>query len=158
MGVRNLLKYWLPALIWLGVIFLGSSDLMSAEHTSRFLIPLLRWLKPEITADAIAKVQFFVRKLAHLTEYAILATLLWRAVYRGTNLKTKMSIVFVTASVVSILVAASDEFHQSFVSSRSASAGDVLIDMIGAIIGLMIGWSFTHRALRPLTNRQSQIR
>ena len=141
MGVRNLLKYWLPALIWLGVIFLGSSDLMSAEHTSRFLIPLLRWLKPEITADAIAKVQFFVRKLAHLTEYAILATLLWRAVYRGTNLKTKMSIVFVTASVVSILVAASDEFHQSFVSSRSASAGDVLIDMIGAIIGLMIGWN-----------------
>ncbi len=117
MGVRNLLKYWLPALIWLGVIFLGSSDLMSAEHTSRFLIPLLRWLKPEITADAIAKVQFFVRKLAHLTEYAILATLLWRAVYRGTNLKTKMSIVFVTASVVSILVAASDEFHQSRASA-----------------------------------------
>jgi VanZ family protein len=158
MGVRNLLKYWLPALIWLGVIFLGSSDLMSAEHTSRFLIPLLRWLKPEITADAIAKVQFFVRKLAHLTEYAILATLLWRAVYRGTNLKTKMSIVFVTASVVSILVAASDEFHQSFVSSRTASAGDVLIDMIGAIIGLMICWSFTHHALRPPANRQSQIR
>jgi VanZ family protein len=157
MGVRNLLKYWVPALIWLAVIFLGSSDLMSAEHTSRFLVPVLRWLKPEITADAIAKIQFFVRKLAHLTEYAILAALLWRAVYRGTNLKTRMSMVFVTASVVSILIAASDEFHQSFVSSRTASAGDVLIDMIGAIIGLMLGWAFTHRALRALANRQSQI-
>ena len=151
-------KYWMPVFIWLALIYVGSTDLMSTEHTSRFLGPFLRWLKSDITADAIAKVQFFVRKLAHLTEYAILATLLWRAVYRGTNLKTKMSIVFVTASVVSILVAASDEFHQSFVSSRSASAGDVLIDMIGAIIGLMIGWSFTHRAFRPLTNRQSQIR
>ena len=157
MDVRNLLKYWLPALIWLGVIFLASTDLMSAEHTSRFLGPFLRWLKPDVTADAIAKVQLFLRKVAHLTEYAILAALLWRAVYRGTNLKTRMSTVFVTASVVSILIAASDEFHQSFVSSRTASAGDVLIDMIGAIIGLMLGWSFTHRALRPLADRQSQI-
>jgi|SRR5207248_1048405 len=153
----RLAQYWMPVFIWLALIYVGSTDLMSAEHTSRFFVPVLRWLNPEITADAIAKVQFFVRKLAHLTEYAILAALLWRAVYRGTNLKTRMSTVFVTASVVSILIAASDEFHQSFVSSRTASAGDVLIDMIGAIIGLMLGWSFTHRALRPLADRQSQI-
>ena len=32
-------KYWLPPLLWLGVIFLGSTDLMSAEHTSRFIVP-----------------------------------------------------------------------------------------------------------------------
>src|SRR5206468_13038871 len=91
MDVRNLLKYWLPALIWLGVIFLASTDLMSAEHTSRFLGPFLRWLKPDVTADAIAKVQLFLRKVAHLTEYAILATLLWRAVYSGTNLNITIS-------------------------------------------------------------------
>jgi len=138
MDVRNLLKYWLPALIWLGVIFLASTDLMSAEHTSRFLGPFLRWLKPDVTADAIAKVQLFLRKVAHLTEYAILATLLWRAVYSGTNLKIKISTLFVTVWAVSTLIAIADEFHQSLVASRTASIGDVRIDMIGAVVGLLI--------------------
>src|SRR5436190_14032047 len=102
--MRFFLRYWLPVLIWLAVIFVGSTDLMSAEHTSRFVGPFLRWLKPDITADAIVKVQLFVRKVAHVTEYAILATLLWRAVYRGTNLKIKMSTLFVTVWLVSTLV------------------------------------------------------
>jgi hypothetical protein len=39
--MRNFLKYWLPLLICLGVIFVGSTDLMSAEHTSRFIVPTL---------------------------------------------------------------------------------------------------------------------
>ena len=146
-------KYWMPVLIWLALIYVGSTDLMSAEHTSRFLGPFLRWLKPDITADAIAKVQLFLRKVAHLTEYAILAALLWRAVYSGTNLKIKISTLFVTVWAVSTLIAIADEFHQSLVASRTASIGDVRIDMIGAVVGLLICRSFTHRALRPLTNR-----
>src|SRR5438093_11848108 len=153
MDVRNLLKYWLPALIWLGVIFFASTDLMSAEHTSRFLGPFLRWLKPDVTADAIAKVQLFVRKVAHLTEYAILATLLWRAVYSGTNLKIKISTLFVTVWAVSTLITIADEIHQSLVASRTASIGDVRIDMIGAVVGLLMCRSFTYSALRTLANR-----
>ena len=150
-------KYWIPALIWLALIYVGSTDLMSAEHTSRFLGPFLRWLKPDITADAIAKVQLFVRKVAHLTEYAILAALLWKAVYSGTNLKIKISTLFVTVWLVSTLIAVSDEFHQSLVTSRTASIGDVRIDMIGAIFGLIFCRSCTLRALRPLAKRGSQI-
>ena len=150
-------KYWMPVLIWLALIYVGSTDLMSAEHTSRFLGPFLRWLKPDITADAIAKVQLFVRKVAHLTEYAILAALLWRAVYSGTNLKIKISTLFVTVWLVSTLIAVSDEFHQSLVTSRTASIGDVRIDMIGAIFGLIFCRSCTLRALRPLGKRGSQI-
>src|SRR6266480_5083067 len=146
-------KYWMPVLIWLALIYVGSTDLMSAEHTSRFLGPFLRWLKPDVTADAIAKVQLFLRKVAHLTEYAILAALLWRAVYSGTNLKIKISTLFVTVWAVSTLIAIADEFHQSLVASRTASIGDVRIDMIGAVVGLLICRSFTYRALRPLTNR-----
>ena len=60
-------------------MFFGSTDLMSAEHTSRILTPLLRWWNPDISPAAIAQVHFFVRKAAHLTEYAILAGLLCRA-------------------------------------------------------------------------------
>src|SRR5207249_10687838 len=134
MDVRNLLKYWLPAMIWLGVIFLASTDLMSAEHTSRFLGPFLRWLKPDVTADAIAKVQLFVRKAAHLAEYAILAILLWRALRRGTHLPVKISLLLIAVWLVCGIFAIGDGFHQSFVTSRTASPHDVLIDICGATI------------------------
>jgi VanZ family protein len=136
--MKSFLKYWLPVLSWLGLIFIGSTDLMSAEHTSRFLVPFLYWLKPSITADAIAQIHFLIRKCSHLIEYAILAILLWRALYRGTNLKIKTSIVYVSVLIAAILFAAADEFHQSFVASRTALRGDVVVDVLGAMIGLAI--------------------
>jgi hypothetical protein len=71
--MRSFLKYWVPVLVWLGVIFIGSTDVMSAEETSRFLVPFLRWLKPDISVETLAQIHFFVRKCGHLTEYAILA-------------------------------------------------------------------------------------
>ncbi len=137
-NLSRFLKYWLPVLIWLGVIFIGSSDLMSAEHTSRIIVPFLRWLKPDIAPETIALIQFSVRKAAHLAEYAVLAMLLWRAVVHGANLKTKMSILYVFVWITCVVVAAADEFHQSFVESRTASPWDVMIDSAGAIFGLVI--------------------
>jgi VanZ family protein len=136
--MRSFLKYWLPVLIWLGVIFIGSSDLMSAEHTSRFLVPFLLWWKPDISMETVALIQFGVRKAAHLAEYAILAILLCRAIFRGTNLKWSISILSVSAWIACVLVATGDEFHQSFVESRGASPWDVMIDSAGAIFGLAI--------------------
>jgi VanZ family protein len=140
--VQRFLKYWLPVLIWLGFIVVGSTDLMSAEHTSRIIAPLLRWLKPDISAEAIAQVQFVIRKLGHITEYAILAMLLWRLLRLGTNLQMKMSILFITVWTGCAILAATDEFHQSFVPSRTASPIDVMIDICGAIVGLAICWAF----------------
>ena len=136
--MKFFLKYWLPVLIWLGVIFVGSTDLMSAEHTSRIIGPLLHWFKPDISAEAIARVQFYVRKAAHVTEYAILAMLVWRALRGGTRSQMKMSILFLIAWVACAIFASSDEFHQSFVPSRTASPIDVMIDICGALIGLGI--------------------
>jgi VanZ family protein len=143
--MRPFLRYWLPVLLWLGVIFIGSTDLMSAEHTSRIIGPILRWLKPGISDAAIAHAQFFVRKTAHLSEYAILALLLWRAFIRNTRLRTKMSILFILGWGLAIVAAASDEFHQSFVASRTASIRDVMIDAVGALFGLLIGSVFARK-------------
>ncbi len=135
---KRFLKNWLPVLMWLGVIFAGSTDIFSAEHTSRFLVPFLRWCKPDITAEAISEIQFFIRKAAHLTEYAILAVLLWRALYGGTALCVKASTLFIEVLFACAVFAASDEFHQSFVPSRTASLNDVLIDISGAFFGLAV--------------------
>ena len=136
--MRSFLKYWLPLLTWLCVIFVGSTDLMSAEQTSRFLVPLFRWLKPDISTEALAQVHFFVRKLGHISEYAIFALLLWRALRSGTNLQMKLPILFVAAWILCGVFAATDEFHQSFVSSRTASPIDVMTDVCGALIGLAV--------------------
>jgi VanZ family protein len=144
--MRNFLKYWLPLLIWLGVIFVGSTDLMSAEHTSRFIAPILLWLEPGMAQETIWTILVVVRKCAHLGEYAILAVLLWRALRSASPvLREKISILSGTVLLACTVFAASDEFHQSFVKTRTPSVRDVLLDVTGAVLGLSIGASFAHR-------------
>src|SRR5438270_9832737 len=138
MKLPRFVRYWMPAIIWMALIFVGSTDVLSAEHTSRFLVPFLRWLDPQISLAALAQIQFAIRKLGHLTEYAILAMLFWRALRGSTRWHTKMSILLLIAGVGCALFAATDEFHQSFVPSRTASPVDVMIDICGALLGLAI--------------------
>jgi VanZ family protein len=128
----------MPAIVWMALIFIGSTDLLSAEHTSRFLIPFLRWLDPQISLVTLNAMQTAIRKLGHLSEYAILAALFWRALRGGKAWNAKRSILFALVWGACAIFAASDEFHQSFVPSRTSSANDVLIDICGALIGLAI--------------------
>ena len=122
-------------------MFTASTDLLSTEHTSRFLVPFLRWLKPDISGATIAQLHFLIRKGAHLTEYAILAVLLWRAFrLRGASVRCSLWPQAGIALGVAIVFAATDEYHQAFVASRGASPIDVLIDSCGAIAGIMIRW------------------
>ena len=137
--MRRFLKNWLPVIVWVGVIFLGSTDLMSAEHTSRFIVPFLRWLKPDISAETLASIHFIVRKCTHVAEYAVLGLLLLRAATLMTNFKRSIPILYVSVWGVCLFVAVTDEFHQTFVASRGAAATDVMIDSAGAILGLLIG-------------------
>ncbi len=143
--MSRFLKYWLPLLIWLGVIFVGSTDLMSAEHTSRFIVPILLWLKPGMAPETIRSILFAMRKCAHLSEYAVLALLFWRALRSDPALRAKISILFGVVLLACAVFAASDEFHQSFVKSRTPSVRDVVLDIAGALFGLLIGMSFAHR-------------
>jgi VanZ family protein len=136
--MRMFFKYWLPVFIWLAVIFAGSTGVFSAEQTSRYFVPFLRWLNPQISPSAIATIHVALRKLGHLTEYAILAALIWRALRSARILRAKISRAFVGAWVACAIFAVSDEFHQAFALSRTAAFGDVLIDICGALIGLAI--------------------
>lgn len=141
---RSFTLYWLPVVLWLVLIFSASTNAGSSHRTSRFIGPLLRWLKPDISREAIRKVELVLRKTAHLGVYAILAVLLWRAKRKGLfqeEPEKKWSwrdARFVL--LVSILYAASDEFHQHFVTSRQSSALDIGIDALGASLGLGVIW------------------
>ena len=112
MNSHQFLKYWLPLLIWIVVMFVNSTDLMSTEHTSRFIIPILFWLKPGMLPQTILSILFAIRKCAHVCEYAILALLVFRAFNGVTNREWSVWMFVAGAWIFCVFVAASDEFHQ----------------------------------------------
>jgi len=149
MKARTLVSKWMPVIAWMLLIFAGSTDALSAEQTSRFLVPFLRWLDPDISFVTLAAIQLVMRKMVHLTEYAILAALLLRAL-RVSALKLwepAAIALFIAGSY-----AALDEFHQSFVPSRTAALGDVLIDCIGAFVAVLLCVMFSRARANPAVN------
>jgi VanZ family protein len=108
--MKKFIKFWLPVIIWAGVIFVLSS------------IPSL---KTNLEQD------FLLRKIAHMVEFAILAFLLYRAL-RKENLVFSKSLIL--SIIFSLLYAFSDEFHQLFVQGRHGSLKDVGIDSVGIFI------------------------
>jgi VanZ family protein len=149
---RTLVSKWVPVIAWMLLIFAGSSDALSAEHTSRFLIPFLRWLDPAISYHTIALIHFTLRKIGHFTEYAILAALLWRAL-RGTFTTLSRSLVSVSTFVIAATFAASDEFHQSYIPSRTSSAHDVMIDCFGVLIAVLLCAILSRASVESASNR-----
>ena len=134
--------YWLPVLVWMLIIFSASSDRMSFSHSSRIIAPILHWLFPQMTEATVHAVVFAVRKLAHVTEYAILGLLVWRAM-RKSGAAHPRPWFWSQAAVVLLFVAlyaTSDEVHQAFVPTRQASVGDVLLDTLGGAFGLLFLW------------------
>ena len=117
-------------------IFFASTGEFSAANTSRIVGPIMRWLFPGISEENLALAHFIVRKAAHFTEYAILA---WLAAYAFAN-SSRNAIrhhwFYVSLTLV-ILYALMDEYHQSFVQTRTASIYDSLIDMSGGLAGLL---------------------
>ena len=154
MTLREFVRYWVPVIAWMLVIFSASTDLGSVAQTSRFLIPFLHWINPQISAETIAAVQLGMRKAAHVTEYAVLAMLFLRALrhqMRATFLRHAATVLFLVG-----LYAATDEFHQSFSASRTASPIDVMIDCCGAALGVAVYWLFAmRRAPKPALARQT---
>jgi VanZ family protein len=133
---RNFLAYQLPAILWTALVLFASSDAFSGAQTGRLLEAILGALFAELPRGVLMVAHLAIRKLAHLTEYAILAWLLYRT--RGD---TPGVWNFHWAKVVMagvLVVAAIDEVHQHFVPSRVGSPVDVMIDLAGAVVALLI--------------------
>ena len=107
MAGTRVLTVWAPVVLWAAVIFALSS------------IPSL--------GTGLGTWDYVLRKCAHMTEYAILAALLYRALGRR-----------IPAFFAALTYAASDELHQRFVHGRHGTPVDVAIDAVGIVAGLLV--------------------
>jgi VanZ family protein len=129
--VRKFISRYLPLVVWLFFISYASSDSFNAGNTSRIIGPLVLWLFPNTSPETMATIHFVTRKIAHFTEYAILGFLAARAFRPYPRW-------FLISAVLVVVYALIDEYHQSFVPSRTASVLDSLIDMAGGITALIL--------------------
>ena len=133
------------AFVWMCVIFAFSaqtkeeSSAVSSEFSYRVanttgLILHLNLDEEQIREMANA-IEGYVRKGAHMTEYAILAILLYVWLSRWHISCLRMAFM---AAALAVFYACSDEFHQLFVAGRAGKVSDVLIDSAGAVLGLAL--------------------
>ncbi|MGA9351983.1 MAG: VanZ family protein [Anaerolineae bacterium] len=119
---KRWLSYWLPVLLWMGLIFVASSQ-------------------PELPLVLNKTVDFITKKAGHVMEYGVLAFLLWRAISKERGWPALSS--FGGAFIFSLLYGVSDEFHQTFVPGRTGRLTDVGFDALGAFLALGLIWWFS---------------
>jgi len=151
-SVRTRIWRYAPLLSWMLFIYLASTSEFSAQNTSRMIRPLLLWLFPQISEERIAALHFLIRKAAHFTEYAVLGFLAARAFVGSSRRALRENWIIVSAFLV-VAYALLDEFHQSFVSARTASIFDSLIDIAGGLFALICLAYFKRSRLQTQPNR-----
>jgi VanZ family protein len=126
-----------PLLLWMVFISFASTGEFSALNTSRLVRPLILWFLPDLNNGQLATTHFAIRKLAHFLEYGLLAFLASRAF--ATSSFASIRLHWFRWGILLVLVyALVDEFHQSFVASRSGSIYDSVIDFIGGLTVLLV--------------------
>jgi VanZ family protein len=111
------LAYWIPTLIWIGLIFSFSAH-------------------PSLQASQINWQDFFIKKTAHVVEYCILSILFDYSLRHTTHFSRSKRLIYTLAFIA--VYAASDEFHQSFTPGREPRIRDVVIDILGGSIGIYL--------------------
>jgi VanZ family protein len=123
---------WAPVAAWAALIFLASTSWLAGPRTESVVLPMLAWLFPHASLHTLQTMHAILRKLGHFTEYMILGLLITRALRdaRGWRWQHALMAIALAASY-----AVTDELHQHFVPGRTAAAGDVVVDTLGAIVG-----------------------
>lgn len=126
-------------ILWMIIIFsFSSADANKSTGTSDKVITTMIEIKDKIIDQEtpisekeiiVKNSSFYVRKIAHITEYLILGLLMFNALKQFNILNIYYAII------LCILYSCTDEFHQLFINGRSGSFRDVLIDTIGILLG-----------------------
>ncbi len=134
----DFIKRWFPVMLWFCFIFSMSTGTFSAENTLSVVKPMLDFFFPWLRPDQVDVIHGMIRKGAHVFEYFVLGLLLLRA-FRGSSPGVWKWRWPLFAIIGVALWALGDEFHQSFVPTRTASITDVGIDTAGGLLAQCVG-------------------
>ena len=142
------LTAYVPVFLWIGVIFFLSSSSGSMSETSLFIEPLFKFLFPTISEETLLTCHRVIRKLAHVTEYAMLGFLACRALIASRNhLLTRNWGIWAVTLVA--ITAGLDEFNQSFDVLRTSSPVDVILDILGGTAAALVVQILRNRRSKP---------
>jgi len=137
---HDVLKAWIAAILWLILIAIESSALLSARNTSRVLYPLLHFLFG-LDWERFDYWHFYIRKSGHVVGYGMLSFLLfraWRATLPAMD-DTTWTLRWTTIAILGTAVVASlDEWHQSFIPSRTGRWQDVVLDTCAGVVAQLL--------------------
>ncbi|HTW57747.1 MAG TPA: VanZ family protein [Terriglobales bacterium] len=132
---HQVLKAWIALVLWLIVIAIESTAYLSAHNTSRILYPVLHFLFG-VDWERFEVWHFYIRKGGHVFGYGLLSILLFRAwretlpVISGARWTWRWANIAVLGTA---LVASLDEWHQSYIPSRTGTVRDVILDTCAGI-------------------------
>jgi VanZ family protein len=147
----DFLRAWWPAAAWIGLIGLESTEYLSSENTGNFLFGLLSSIFGQIDIHEFQIFHHYLRKTGHVVGYGILSLLLlraWRetlARTRGWNWRPAIFAWLATASV-----AAMDEWHQTFIPSRTGTVRDFVLDSVAGLGFLLVSYFWLRRSSSSL--------
>ena len=135
----GIVRYWLPVTLWLLFAFFLSSGTFSTYNTFPVVSAVVGFLFPRLTPDQVEVINWTIRKWAHVLQYFVLGLLLFRAFRaRSAGGWTWRWTFFAVLGV--FLLALADEFHQSFVPTRTSSIMDVGIDTAGGALAQYVAF------------------
>ncbi len=141
---KQLLKTWIAALLWIGLIAVESTDWLSSEHTSRILYPIFHFLLG-LNLARFEVWHHYIRKVGHFVGYFALSFLLFRAWRATLHLKFVRGWALrwsVIAFFMTVLVASLDEWHQTYLPSRTGRFADVVLDSSAALTAQILIFIF----------------
>jgi VanZ family protein len=162
---------WWPVLVWLGVIRLESTDMASASNTSGLLYRVIAAVVPRVDESFVSQLDEILRKTGHFAGYGILSVLVFLAL-RNTNCDRLRTLLprpwgiyrrdfwrwdwALLGMLVTVVTAAADEIHQSFIPSRTGAWQDVVLDSCGAAVLQAIIYFLSLRAFNRRRARVAQ--
>jgi VanZ family protein len=157
--LKSQLWSWLPVLLWLALICIESTSMLSSANTGGVLYGIIATVFGPVDRKSFEEFHSFLRKTGHFLGYAVLSLLFFRALVRSFTWQARRTIgeqkkiglttyytrMAALASILTLVVASLDEWHQTFLPSRTGAFHDVLLDCSGAVIIQLIALAFLRR-------------
>ena len=148
---RRDLKFWIsawfPVALGIAIIATESTACFGTDRTSGPLRWIFQGIFGPVSDSRWEFIHHLIRKSGHFLGYGVIG-LTWLRAWRMTFTNFRFSVNAVLALAGTALLASSDEWHQSFLPSRTSSPWDVLLDCSGALAMLLIAYT-SMRIVRP---------